>query len=173
MANYTYIKVKILGGSKETRMQSFEPILENCVIKTLDDRWKVKLADFEDEGPTWIVYLPGTAVLESKASRLSFVPGQDVGFPVSMRPRDLSFRHSPNFFERWAQGRVEEELSDHYGRGIYSDAINRTSRVGMKEFRVGKTFLDYLSRNFKKPISYDDQKYLEKFKEHAPEGHWG
>jgi len=43
----------------------------------------------------------------------------------------------------------------------------------MKEFRVGKTFLDYLSRNFKKPISYDDQKYLEKFKEHAPEGHWG
>jgi hypothetical protein len=174
MANYGYVRIQVAPGKpKAKRMAAFEPVLVRCVERTLGKPWQVTLADFAYDGPTWIVSLPGTAVTDArKATQRMLAPGQDVGFVVSLQPRAIAFRHPPNMFERWAQGRVEEEIADHYGRGIFFDATDRTQKTGTREYRKGKTFRDYLCRNFKKPLSGDDAAWIDRFKEQVPKGHW-
>lgn len=175
MGNYAYINIT-LGPPKATKAQriaAFTPVLQKAILKALDDRWKVSLADFEDEGPTWMVMLPGTAQEDrSKATRMWLAPGEDVGFPVCLGSRRIAFRHGPNMFVSWAQGCVEEELADFYNRGIFFDATNRTQKTGTREWRRGKTFKEYLARNFEKPHSAEDEKHFESFKFQVPEGFW-
>ncbi len=175
MANYAYINIRLgnPGAKKKDRIVGFTPVLQKCVLKALDDRWKVELSDWEDDGPVWKVFLPGTALTDPKAAgqRLQ-TPGEDVGFPVALQARALAFRHSMNMFTNWAQGRVEEEIADYYGRGIFFDATERTQKPGVRSYRTGKTFQDYLSRNFDKPLSVEDRKAVDFYKRLAPEGHW-
>lgn len=159
MANYGLIEVQVgsEGAPIEERIRFFTPILEGCVRLALDDRWKVALTEYEDEGPVWSVHL-------------SDVP--EGGFPVALQSDGIAFRHGVGFFFRWAQGRLEEQLSEHFQVGITYDATDRTTEVGPKEFRSGRTFFDYLTRNFSKPLSFEDRAYIERFKTGVPEGHW-
>ncbi len=178
MANYGYIKIRVgaPGASKVRRIESFEAVLKQCVLKALDDRWQVKLADFEDEGPTWIVSLAGTAVPDNGkyACTDDGRPfDQDIGFAVALQTRAIAFRHGLSMFEGWAQGRIEEQLSEYYGHGIFYDATDRTTKPGPREYRKGKTFFDYLTRNFTKPLSPEDREHIDRFKRGVPEGHWG
>jgi len=175
LANYAYINIS-LGPPKATkadRIAAFTPVLQKAVLKALGDRWKVSLADFEDEGPTWLVTLPGTAEqTEEGAMRRMRAPGEDIGFAVCLGSRRIAFRHGPNMFESWAQGCVEEELADFYNRGIFFDATNRTQKPGARAYRQGKTFQEYLSRNLVKPLSDEDRAYIDRHKETVPEGFW-
>jgi hypothetical protein len=174
VSNYAYIKIRIgpNGASKEKRIEVFSHVLNTCVPKVLDDRWKIKLAPFEDDGPVWMITLPGTAGNPDEAGQRLLAPGEDVGFPVALQSRAIAFRHSLNMFQVWAQGRVEEELADYYGHGIFFDATNRTQKAGTREYRKGKTFHDYLTRNLAKPLSAEDKAYIDSYKRLAPEGHW-
>lgn len=175
MANYALIKVAVCKpkATKQTRIEQFEPVLKACVFKTLDKRWEVKLADFDYDGITWLVTIPGTATTDLAAARkMLAAPGEDVGFMVALQPKAIAFRHGMNMFTGWAQGRVEEELSDHYEKGIFFDATDRTQKVGTREYRLGKTFRQYLLRNFDKPLSDEDEKYIDSFRRLVPDGHW-
>jgi len=158
-------------ASKAGRISEFEYVLKQAVLKTLDDRWQVKLASWEDGGPTWLVTLPATACGQPEASKRLQAPGEDVGFTVSVQPHAIAFRHSVNMFTGWAQGRVAEQLSDHFRVGVFFDATNETYKHGTKRYRVGKTFRDYLTREFKKPLSAGDLAYVERYMRLAPEGH--
>jgi hypothetical protein len=178
MANYGYIKIRIGSrtASREDRITAFSPVLSSVVQRTLDDRWKVKLSDFEDGGPTWLVYLPGTAEAVSGPYGCTDdgrAFGEDIGFAVALQDRAIAFRHGLSQFERWAQGCVEEALSQHFGHGIFYDATGRTTPVGPKTYRASKTYFAHVTRNLKKPLSKEDHKYIERFKRGVPEEHWG
>lgn len=172
MANYSYIKIKCgpQGSTKAKRIAFFEPILKRCVLRALDKRWEIALASFEDGGPTWQVTLPGT---EEDTGMVGFrALGDRAGFTVALQDRAIAFRHPLTPFDRWAQGCVEEEIADHFGRGVFFDSTGRTTRVNTREYRRGKTFQEYVTRNLKRPLSPEDEKYLEKFKQQVPPGHW-
>ena len=185
MANYAYIDVRIrFRGptdtsqpqwrplSKQEKISAFTPILTSAVLLALGPRWRVSLTDFEDDGPTWVVTVPGTARRGLHASKRMLAPGEDVGFPVALQKGQIAFRHGPNMFARWAQGCVEEELADHFQSGVYFDATDETMPPGTVEYRRGKTFREYLARNFEKPLSPEDETWIESFRELTPDGFW-
>jgi hypothetical protein len=174
MANYSFIRVRFSPKStKSRRIQEFEYILKQTVPKALDDRWQVQLASWEDGGPTWVVLLPGTAVTDVAEARQRLqAPGEDVGFPVTVQPTAIAFRHSMNFFTDWAQGRLAEQLSDHFQHGVFFDSTDAVRPPGTKEYRIGTTFREYLTRNFDKPLSKEDAMYVTRYMRLAPKGHW-
>lgn len=175
MANSSYILVLVEPqATKQDCIVAFAPLLQEMVKKALDDRWKVSLADWEDGGPTWLVTLPGTAVTSRPegVGKILLPPGKDFGFPVTLEPGCISFRSSPNLFDAWAQGRLAEELADHYRKAVHFDATGRTAKPGTREYRTGKTFQEYLARNFDKPLSVEDQEEVDWWKRVTPEGHW-
>ena len=174
MSNYSYIRIRVFQkSSMPRRISEFEYVLKQAVQRTLDDRWQVKLAPWEDGGPTWVVFLPGTACDQPEANKRLLAPGEDVGFPVTVQPHAIAFRHSINMFTGWAQGRVAEQLADHFRVGVFFDATDETRKPGTKVYRVGKTFKDYLTHNFKKPWSKEDKAFFERYMRLAPEGHQG
>jgi len=175
MANYAYIDIRECLNRrvpKPERIAAFMTILSMGVHEVLGDRWRVDLAPFEDEGPTWLVTIPHTARKGVKASKAGLAPGENVGFAVALQRDSLAFRHGPNMFESWAQGCMQEWLADHFKRGVYFDATDETEPPGTVEYRRGKTFREYLERNFEKPLSADDAAWIERFKDLAPEGFW-
>ena len=173
MANYSFIHMSLYQRtSKEKRIESFDYILRQCVLKALDDRWAVNLAPWEDDGPTWAITLPGTACKGPAAMERLLAPDEDVGFPVSIQPIGIAFRHSMNMFTNWAQGRVAEQLSDHFRKGIYFDSTDEIRKPGTKVYRVGKTFRAYLSHGLDNPLSDEDEKYLDRYRRLAPDGFW-
>lgn len=174
MANYAFILVRIgkPNATKQTRIEQFEPVLKACVLRTLGNRWEVKLADFDYDGITWLVTIPGTALPHPACNKRLQAPNEDCGFMVALQPKAIAFRHGMNMFTGWAQGCVEEELADHFKKGVFSDTNDKTTKVGMCEYRRGKTFQQYLLREFDKPLSEEDEKYIDSFQRLVPEGHW-
>ena len=178
MANYAYVSLKgLLKGPtgrdlpRKERMAVFLPILSMAVQTALDSRWHIALADFEDEGPTWLVTIPGTAKEGREANMRMLAPGEDVGFPVTLQKGQIAFRHSPNLFTGWAQGCVQEQLADHFDRGVFYDATDETIPPGTHEYRRGKTFREYLERNWEKPLSSSTAAFIDRqHKAYAPEG---
>jgi hypothetical protein len=162
MANYTYIAISVVH-------EDFLNDLRGAVARTLDSRWEVRIRDNE---PTFEVYLPDTAVdTLAEANKRYLAPNEDVGFSVALQHDRIAFRHGLNQFERWAQGRVEEELADFYNVGVF-DATDKTRPPGTRIYRTRQTYFEYLSRNFKRPLSTGDSEYLETFRYQVPEGHW-
>ena len=174
MANYSYLRIRFSPKSpKAKRIEEFEYILKQTLPKALDDRWKMQFASWEDGGPTWIIFLPGTAVEDRReAGQRLQAPGEDIGFPISLQPTAIAFRHSINMFTDWAQGRFAEQLSDHFQHGIFFDATDAVRPPGTKDYRSGTTFRDYLTRNFDKPLSAEDAMWITRFMRLAPKGHW-
>ena len=175
MANYSYINLRMLASNEVARKQAFERILSQCVERALGAGWRVALTEFDDDGPVWAVDLPGTAKpMDARPiDPPSMYPNEeDVGFPVALQHKRIAFRHGSNHFCGWAQGCVAEELADYYGRGVFFDATSRTQRPKTREYRRGKTFKEYLTRNFQKPLSPDDVEWIESFKRFVPTGHW-
>ena len=168
MANYAFINLPpaLKKLKKRNRVKSFEEILKQCVSKTLDNRWAVKILPVnKDDGfwrlkVTFITYLPDTAITDGSHGRVLLAPGQDVGFAIELWSDHLASRHGMNMFEGWAQGRIEEELADHLKKSVLYDSTGKKVPHGTCEYRTGKTFRDYLSRSFKKPLERGDQKYI-------------
>lgn len=155
MANYGYIN---LDGCPS----DFEAILKAAVLETLGPQWKVEHAHFNHDGETWLVTLPNTKRYPNTP------PGEDLGFMVALGDRQLLFRHGPQVFERWAQGRVEEQLADHFGKPCWYDATNQEVPPGTRRYRVGNSFRDYLERNLLQPLSLSDHEWVKCQLEYGP-----
>jgi hypothetical protein len=144
MANYGYID---LPG--ELTEEAFEATLTAAVARTLNTDWKIVLTSFEDGGPVWMVFLPGTAVSTEETRKLPFFcQDEAVGFVVALQPSRVAFRHGPiGPFARWAQGRIEEELADFFNVGVEYDATGRVAPPGTRDYRTGTTYREYLFRH--------------------------
>jgi len=167
MANYSYIHLP-----KVPTKDGFANALAGAVKRTLGDAWAVQLAEFQDGGPTWLVTLPGTAVPQPEANKRMVAPNQDMGFTVTLHTKTIAFRHTPNHFERWAQGCAREELADFFGSASFFDSTDRNVVPSAREYRQGKTFREYLTRNFDRPLTPDEEIWIARFKDYAPEGFW-
>jgi hypothetical protein len=171
VANYAYIY-----GLNERRFtaKAFRKVLVAAVKATLDDRWRVRKARFEDGGPVFLVTLPGTAAGGIKAAnRHNLAPKEDVGFAVAVQNEGatVAFRHGLNGFERWAQGRVEEQLADDLNRPLYFDSTDTYQPAGTSRYRIGTTYLDYVTRKLEEPFTEQTQAWLDRLREEIPPGH--
>lgn len=172
MANYAYVDVP-LG----TTAESVEKALRSFVEEWLPG-WEVREAPWEvaESSTAWVVCVPDSAVDEARANKRLLAPNQDVGFPMEFNRADdlLEFRHSPNSFENWAQGIIQECFGEHFGTGVFFDATDRTYPPETRHYRdSGKRFYSYVTRNMPKPLSLEDIKYLdERYAAIVPEGHW-
>lgn len=151
MANYAYLQ-KL---RPKLRVETFRPILAKAVLDLLGERWRVALAPFEDEGPAFLVTIPGTAEASWRAfTTVPFNPAEaeDLGWMVAIQSGGavLAFRHGPlTDLERWAQGCIEEELSERLKAPLHYDAGPITFKAGQRrEYRKGRTLREYLLRNF-------------------------
>jgi hypothetical protein len=172
VSNYSFIRLKFSNhATQPKRTAAFEEVLKVCLAKTLDPRWQVSLAPWEDEGPTWQVILPGTACKGAEAMKKLLAPDEDAGFPVTLQTSAIAFRHSINMFTNWAQGRLAEQLADHFNKGVYFDSTDEIRPPRTKVYRAGKTFRDYLTHEFKRPLSKEDTAIVERYMQLAPEGH--
>lgn len=152
MANYAYVQKIKPALTKE----AIFPLVESAVRDVLGPRWRVEWAPFTDPfadgGPTILVTVPGTSecvdAYWGEMNRGN--PPEDVGFTLSLQDeRTIAFRHSLNMeFARWAQGCIEEELSERLKAPLYYDAGPTTYEPGRREYRRGKTLREYLLRNF-------------------------
>lgn len=173
MANYGYIRLP-----RTIQAHDFAASLTAAVGRALGVKWQVRLADYEYDGVTWEVFLPGTAITdEVEALNKWQAVGEDIGFPVAlsaeMQTATIAFRHSSHPFERWAQGCLEEELADHFKVGVLYDATDEVRKPGTRLHREPGSFKAYLSRNFAKPLTPEDEKYLnERYAWTAPPGFW-
>jgi hypothetical protein len=169
MANYAYVqKIKPALTAK-----SFESLLTSAVLDVLGSRWKVARAEFEDDGPVWLVTVPDTAnVTREMLGTLAGDDPEDVGWIVALQCKgaELGFRHGPNSeFARWAQGCIEEELSERLNAPLYYDAGPTTYKPGHRDYRLGNTFRAYLLRNFYGKGEVHET-FIQKLMRGAPEG---
>ncbi len=164
MANYGYIDmcVRITPAFADN-------ILRSAVHTCLDPRWQVE----NKEACTWLIFLPGTEQTGQAAVDAVLADGEPVGFMVELtdRGKRWSFRHGPNRFERWAQGRLEEQLADVLGAGVLYDATDEIRPPGTRWYRQGNTYREHMEHRFPKPLSDDDAAYIDRQMYCAPEGH--
>lgn len=145
MSNYAFIQ-KIEPPLTKT---SFFRQVALAGWNILGDGWKVAWADFDYDGPTLLVTIPETAkVTQGYWGEGS--PFEDIGFVVSLQDaHTIAFRHSPMpEFARWAQGCIEEELSERLNAPLHYDAGPTTYTPGHREYRRGRSFREYLLRDF-------------------------
>ena len=174
MANYGYIE-----NADIIQAGDFERALKLAVQKALGEKWVVNLHPaFNDDGPVWVVSLPGTAS-ETKVTPPNLpwllVDDLDIGFLVAMQPGMAAFRHAglgPSYdFARWAQGCVEEELAELWGKEILYDATDERYPPGTRRYRIGKGFRDFLLSQHEKPDEIEA--YIEnRYKSVVPAGFW-
>lgn len=149
MANYGEIRNLKPALDKE----SFLGHVRAAVLDLLGPKWNVAWADFDHDGPTLWVSIPGTSgTVDAYWGKLNDGnPPEDVGFVVSLYDRHtIMFRHGPTMeFTNWARGCIEEELSERLKAPLHYDAGPTTYQPGHREYRRGKTLREYLLRNFK------------------------
>ncbi len=173
MANYGFITL----DRKITAADLSEKIA-GAIASTIGPPWVIQRMWKDDRGDLWFVALPDTATTDPKeAAKRCQAPGDNVGFLIELHPprkgkSTIAFRHCLNMFESWAQGCLEEELSILYGKGILYDATDRLTKPGEREYSAHKDFKSYLTRNFDKPLSKEDEAYLERYREITPPGLW-
>ena len=90
-------------------------------------------------------------------------------------PGMAAFRHAglgPSYdFARWAQGCVEEELAELWGKEILYDATDERYPPGTRRYRIGKGFRDFLLSQHEKPDEIEA--YIEnRYKSVVPAGFW-
>lgn len=177
MANYSYISLPNKLSAGET-----EALLKRIVSGKYGDRVEVVVPEWEPElGCThvWAVRVPNSAAFdEAEARRRWLAVGEDVGFSVQRRRGggQLVFRHGPDpGFVTWLRGCVAERIAREFGVGILYDATDKVEKRGprTKNRYDYPTYFEYLTRNFDKPLSADDTKWLvDRFKEQTPNGWW-
>ena len=173
MANYGYIE-----NADFIQAGDFERDLKRAVQKALGEQWVVRLEPgLDDGGPVWVVSLPGTAPATkvAPANLPWFVDDLDIGFLVAMQPGMAAFRHAglgPSYdFARWAQGCVEEELAELWGKEVLYDATDERYPPGTRRYRIGKGFRDFLLSQHEKPDEIEA--YIEsRYKPFVPPGFW-
>lgn len=148
MANYAYVQKIKPALTRKT----FLTLVREAVHDLLGARWRVEWAPFDFDGPTLLVTVPGTSdcVAEFWGTANGDNPPEDVGFTISLQDaKTIAFRHSPTMqFARWAQGCIEEELSERLKAPLHYDAGPTTFKPGRREYRKGTTLREYLLRNF-------------------------
>lgn len=164
MANYGYIRFE---------RPITTPELDAAITVNLMCGWQVRRAPWEDGGPTWEVFIPGTEPKDRRDARdRCLAMGQPVGFCVSLQDdgRTIAVRHGPNAFERWAQGCMEEALADEFGVGIYYDTTDETMPVGHRWYRRGATFYEYLINRLPSPATEADIAWVKRHAYCVPPG---
>lgn len=159
-----------------------EKLLKAVVLERFGERVEVQVPGFDPElgcTHTWLVVVPGTAVHDDVgAMKKGLAPGEDIGFMVARRRggKQLVFRHGPGtHFETWLRGCVAERLARRLKAGVRYDATDKTYRRGpkSKDRYDYPTFKEYLTRNFDKPLSKKDRKFIdERFRWEAPDVTW-
>lgn len=198
MFSYLLDREGEVAGEREATGRGYDrldKVLKMLVerILPLPTRWGVERLcneDSVDDGFTWHIFLKGSVPGdEEEARRYGVAPGEEMGFTVGVHPGltpeeegerkvpAMVFRHgSGNPFLRWCQGCMEEEMAEVLNLPVYYDATGEEVKPGSVEYRgkdKTRIYFDYLSRNFKKPLSVGDRKYLtETFKESCPPGFW-
>lgn len=175
VANYSFVDL-----TSKVTAASFEATLQQIVQERFEGRAKVVRPDYEAElGYTdvWHVEIPGTAQLEERAAmQRMLAPGEDIAISIQLEKGGMriAFRGSPNQFESWLRGVVRERLALHYEATMFFDATdtrehpNRTS----KDRHDYPSYGAYMTRNFDKPLSTEDEAWFARWKELAPEGWW-
>ncbi len=165
MANYGYITTP-----RRLTEQEAEALITTAVGACLDPRWVVQAWD----GPRWFVFLPGTEKTGRAAVDAVLADGDPVGFMVSLWTdgdvQHIAFPHGPNRFERWAQGRLEEQLADELGVGVLYDATDEIKPPGTCWYRADTTYREHMEHRFAK-LSDDDKAYIDRQMYCVPEGH--
>lgn len=172
MANYGYIDLQA-----PTTLDALEGHVRKALKDWFRGRMDVCRPSWNDNGPTLFVFVPGSETHDPEEARQRFLsPGKPAGFPIALwgDNQQIAFRHGMNRFERWAQGVMEELLSTAYDRPIFYDATDQTVKPGTRRYRVGpkRTFYEYLTRGFVKPLTDDDRQYLLRYERQTPKGFW-
>lgn len=168
MANYGYIYLK-----HSTPIASFRKALKEVVASWFKGGMVVEETTWRDGGPVWWVYIPNSA--PSDPLRVGKADNEDFGFAVALqnKGKTIAFRHHTlNGFEYWAQGCIEEMLSEYFKQGITYDATGRTTRVGPRSYRCRSRYGSYVARSLKKPLSEEHRAWVEQEKAKTPEGWW-
>ncbi len=167
MANYGYIYL-----NNKISSEDFEITLKKAVKKRFKDKMQVERTELNDDGPVWFVFIPNSAPTKSEAPRFNKAQ-ENFRFPVCLqKSKTIAFRHVFNSFERWCQGCIEEELSDIFNSNVYYDSTDEFIKPYTRKYRSRKSFGGYLSRNLKKPLSEEDQNFIDRHKTITPEGWW-
>jgi hypothetical protein len=176
LANYAYIAIP-----KKMKEAAFGRLLNRIVKKRFGNRLSTSVPDWGPEfgcSAVWVVEVPNTAVYDEKEAHQRFqAPGNNLGVSIqfSTGGGQLVFRHgSISRFERWIGGCIEERLARHFGTGVYFDAIDRVIKRGRSHPNRYDypTFREYFTRKFDKPLSKEDEEYMERSKGYVPEGWW-
>jgi len=169
MANYGYIFLQ-----KPITPEVLEQRVREAVLGWFGDRMEIKLTPQDDYGPVWYVFIPGTALDRNRALTAGKAVYEDFGFPVALQDKGLTiaFRHGLNAFESWLQGCIEEQLSEALGVGVFYDATSLTYKPGARYYRCRKRFGLYVARNLKKPLTREEQEFVDRYKPLTPEGWW-
>ena len=149
MANYAYVQ----WIKPDLTKDEFFKQVSLAVRSVLGALWELKWAGFDFDGPTLLVTVPNTShIVDAYWGMVNEAnPKEDVGFTVSLQDsRTIAFRHGPNIgFARWAQGCIEEELSDRLDAPLHYDSVPTTYKPGHREYRRGRTYREYLLRDSK------------------------
>jgi hypothetical protein len=114
--------------------------------------WQAKVA--------WWVHLPGT-------SPNTPMQPEDYGFACWMKVDDVvEFRHPFDGWTRWAMDVFQQYLAQELGAFIRDDAVSGVEAPHPYQYK--KSYRQYLSRNFKKPLSVEDRQYLNRRMDSAP-----
>lgn len=165
MANYGYIdtKTSVCTGRAEE-------IISDAMRMCLGARWRVDRLDPN----TWFVFLPGTEKRGREARAAVLADGDPVGFLVQLEDgARFAFRHGPNRFERWAQGRLEEQMADDLGIGVLYDATDTVKQPGTCYYRTGRTYREHLASRIGggRPLTPEEDASIDREMYCVPEGH--
>lgn len=154
MANYSYIR----GLPRRLSVEEFEQRLVEAVDACFGERMRVERADWEDDGPTWIVISPGFFYPDGFGGP----DPEEFGFPVTLETsgRVISFRHSINSCQDWAQGCIAEYLSIELDKGVYYDATGRTYTPDECWHLKAGSFWEYYAGGLPRPLSEEDIQWL-------------
>ena len=168
MANGAFIRL-----GRKISEKYLEKILRMVSDKWFDLRLVVIKTEWEDNGPVWLAYLPDSAPKDNSGS-VGKAPGEDFGFMIALQDKGktIYFRHHGlNHWESWARGCTAEILSEWLKSPIEYDATGKIFQPGVKRWCRRKTFLGWATRQMKKPLSDEDNTFIENnYKRHMPKG---
>jgi hypothetical protein len=169
MANHSRVHLK-----RKITVEEAERLLRKTVNAVLGPT--VVVESYEPELGTdpgrrsWHVFIPGSEQNEDAAWRLMKAPEDPFGFLVWFHPKGCwEFRHPSNNWEWWAQDKIQHEIARALDVKTYQDDGSGKPQKVDPEARKS-TYRQYITRNFKEPLSAEDQEWIDSLMNRAPEG---
>lgn len=169
MANHSRVTLK-----RKISVEEAERLLRKTVNAVLGP--KVLVESYEPEKGaesgrrSWHVYIPGSEQKEDAALRYMKAADDPFGFMVWFHPKGCwEFRHPPNNWEWWAQDKIQHEIARALDIKTYQDDGSDKPQKVDPEARKS-TYRQYITRNFRTPLSAKDQEWINGLLATAPEG---